>query len=158
MQLNNVLKKVGKASADLGIAPDEEIRAACTTNPKGTMTRMMAKELGGAVAVLAAGRGSSTSTEPPPGGGLSERFPAGQHYVVVTDRRLLVCTLTLMTGRPKEVVAEWPIAEVLGIVTEKGRLAIPLTIAFADGSAVCVEAARGTGGDTLAPAFDSLTV
>ena len=75
--------------------------------------------------------------------------------MVVTDRRLLACSVAAMSGKPKELVAEWPIDQVAGIATDKGKLAIPMTITFADGTAVSVEAARGTGADTLAEAHPS---
>lgn len=150
VQLNNVVKKVTKAADKVGVEPGENVLAACTTNPRGTMNRMLARELGGAIGALAAGRGGAEQVE----GGLADRFPAGQHYLVVTDRRLLACSVSTMTGKPKELVAEWTLDEVLAIATESGRLALPMTIAFADGTAVSVEAAKGTGGDTLAPAVE----
>lgn len=156
MQLNNVKKKIEKAGAKIGIAGDETVLAACTTNPSGTMKRMLAKELGGVLGAIAADRGGEA---PPEGEGQADRFPTGQQqYVVVTDTRLLVFSVATMSGKPKELKAEWPVAEVAGITTEPGKLAIPLSIAFADGSAVQVEAAKGTGGDTLAQAIDTIGV
>ena len=154
MQLNNVKKKVEKAAAKIGIEPGESVRAACTTNPKGTMNRMLARELGGALGAVAAGRGSADNA---PDGGMAERFPAGQHYVVVTDRRLLALSVSALSGKPKELVAEWPRHEVAGITTDDGRLAIPMAIAFADGTAVQIEAARGTGAETLPMAMEAST-
>ncbi|MDH4277948.1 MAG: hypothetical protein OEW83_07675 [Acidimicrobiia bacterium] len=153
MQLNNVVKKVGKAADKLGIQPGEEVLAACTTNPRGTMNRILAKELGGVIGALAAGRGDRDT---PADGGMAARFPEGQHYLVVTNRRLLACSVSTMSGKPKELVAEWPVDDVLAIATEAGKLSLPMTIAFTDGTAVGVEAANGTGGNTLAPAIESL--
>ena len=92
----------------------------------------------------------------PADGGMAARFPEGQHYLVVTNRRLLVCSVSTMSGKPRELVAERPVDDVLAIATEAGKLSLPMTIAFTDGTAVGVEAAKGTGGDTLAPAIESL--
>lgn len=157
MQLNNVKKKVEKAAQKLGLGDGEQVLAACTTNPKGTMNRMLARELGGALAAAATARGGSGSSEAPDGDeGQADRFPAGQQYLVLTDRRLLTCSVSAMTGKPKEATAEWSISEIAGIATERAKLAIPMSIAFADGSAVTIEAARGTGGDTLPEVFATL--
>ena len=150
MQLNNVIKKVTKAADKIGLQAGEEVRAACTTNPKGTMKRSVAVGVGGVVGALVAGRGEGDEAE---AGGLADRFPSGQHYLVVTDLRLLACSVAAMSGKPKELVAEWPIDQISDITTDKGKLAIPLTITFADGTSVAVEAARGTGADTLADAL-----
>ncbi len=46
----NVKEKVEKARSSLGVPEPEVVEAACTTNPVGTLRRMMASELGGAVA------------------------------------------------------------------------------------------------------------
>lgn len=154
MQLNNVVKKVTKAADKLGLEPGEEIRAACTTNPKGTMKRAVGGGVGGVVGAVVAGRGDRGGPE---GGGLAERFPAGQHHLVLTDRRLLACSTSALSGKPKEVAAQWALAEVASITTEPGKLAIPMTIGFVDGSTVAIEAARGTGPDTLPAAFGGHT-
>ncbi len=150
MQLNNVKKKIEKAADKIGIENGEAVLAACTTNPKGTMTRMVAKELGGVLAAVAADRGPS---EAPAEAGLADRFPAGQHYLVLTDRRLLVYSVSTMSGKPKELKAEWSRDELAGIATEPGKLAVPMSIAFADGTAVQIEAARGTNADSLPEAL-----
>ncbi len=50
MALVNVQKKIRKSAAKLGLAPGEEIRGACTTNPTGSVTRMaIGAGVGGAV-------------------------------------------------------------------------------------------------------------
>ncbi len=156
MQLNNVKKKIEKAGGKVGIGADEQVLAACTTNPSGTMTRMMAKELGGVLGAIAADRRQAGQDDAEQVSGLSDRFPTGQLYLVVTDRRLLTFSVAAMSGKPKELKAEWPIGEVLGITTEPGKLAVPMAVAFADGTAVQIEAARGTGAETLPEAMEAL--
>ncbi|MGI9607790.1 MAG: hypothetical protein ACR2P0_16805 [Acidimicrobiales bacterium] len=149
MALINVKKKIEKASDKLGIGPDETILAACTTNPAGTMKRMMARELGGAIASAAAGSTAAIAT----GGGLAETFPNGQMFVAVTSRRVLVAKMNALTGKPKELTAQYPREQVTDIIVDKGRLAAPFTIVFADGTAVQIEGAKGTDPGSVADAL-----
>lgn len=140
MALVNVKKKVEKSAEKIGVRPGEVVEGGCTTNPSGTMKKMLSKELGGVVGAAIAGRGETA----PADGGLAERFPKGQHFLVVTDQRLFAASVSSLTGKPKEIVAEWNRAEVETIVVEDGKLAQPMTIAFADGTAVQVEGAKGS--------------
>ena len=140
MALINVKKKVEKSAEKLGFLPGETVVAGCTTNPSGTMKKMLSKELGGVIGSALASKGG----ELPADGGLAERFPSGQHFLVVTNERLLAASVGAMTGKPKEIVAEWARKDVASIVVEDGKMASPMTIAFVDGTAVQVEGAKGT--------------
>lgn len=151
MALVNVKKKVEKASDKLGLRPGEHVIAGCTTNPSGTMKKMLSKELGGAIGAALAGRG----TDAPADGGLAERFPEGQSFLVLTNERLFVASLSALTGKPKEITAEWSRDEVETIVVEDGRMAMPLTVAFSDGTAVEVEGAKGSDPAQMGLAFAS---
>ena len=113
---------------------------------------MLARQLGGVVGSAIAGKPGEAIEA---GGGLAERFPDGQLFLVLTDRRLFLASVSSLTGKPKEVVAQWDLAEVVDIQTEKGRLASPLTIVFSDGTAAQVEAARGTNPGSVAEAFSA---
>lgn len=150
----NVKKKIEKKAEGLGIT--EPVLAACTTNPSGTMTRMLAKELGGvagaAIASRKSGDGASDAPADPETGAAS-RFPTGKHFLVLTEQRLLLTGVSTWTGSPTEIIAEWPRAEVQGIDVESGRLADQLSIAFVDGTGVQVEGAKGTDPGSLARAF-----
>lgn len=154
MPLVNVKKKIEKASSDkTGIRPGETVLEACTTNPSGTMKRMLSKELAGVVGSLAS---SQSNNNGPEGGGMADRFPEGQHFVVLTDQRLLVVKNSALTGKPKELASEWSLAEIASISVEKGKMADPFTIMFSDGSGVQVEGAKGTDPGRLGQAFASL--
>ena len=61
MALINVMKKVQKAGDKLGLLPGEEVLAACTTNPTGTVKRMTAVQLGGVVGAVIAARGDKAT-------------------------------------------------------------------------------------------------
>ena len=81
MALINVTKKLQKAGDSIGLLPGEEVLAACRTNPAGTMQRMLARELGGALAYAAAGKGQqATAVEC----GLAHDFPSGQMFLGIT--------------------------------------------------------------------------
>lgn len=146
MALINIKKKVEKSSAKLGIS--EPILAACTTNPAGTMKRMLSKEIGGLAGSLAAGTNGAD-----PEHGMASLFPEGRFFLTLTDQRLLLVSMSAMTGSPKQVVSEWPRDHVEAIVVEGGTMSAPLQIAFVDGTAVQVEGAKGTDPGGVATAF-----
>ena len=148
MALINVAKKIEKARTGLDMDPDERIVAACTTNPKGAMKRSVAVGLGGVVGAAIASRG--TSSDEPTGPGLADRFVPGQNALVLTDRRVFLAKLSAMTGKPKEIVAQWARDDVAAIAVEETKLSYPMTITFSDGSAVEVEGAKGTDPRSLA--------
>lgn len=149
MALVNVKKKIEKSAANLGMRPEEIVIAGCTTNPSGTMKKMLARELGGAVAGALAGRSDATSVD----GGSAARFPDGQHFLVLTNERLFAAKVSALTGKPKEIVADWYRSEVESIIVEDGKLAKPLTIIFTDGTAVQVEGAKGSDPAALGTAM-----
>ena len=156
MALVNVKKKVEKAKAEnTGIRPGEVVLAGCTTNPAGTMKKMVAKELSGAIGAIASGpKGSEGGA--PDGSGMAERFVAGQNFVVLTDQRLLLMKMSAMTGKPKELLAEWNREDVASVVVEKGKLACPFTIMFNDGSGVQVEGAKGSDPHSVQEAYSKI--
>ena len=150
MALVNVKKKIEKSADKVGLRPGEVVIAACTTNPSGTMKKMLAKELGGVIGGALADRpGAATSVE----GGSADRYPSGQHFLVLTNERLFAASLSSLTGKPKEVVAQWQRDEVSTIIVEDGKMSMPLTVAFCDGTAVQVEGAKGTDPGSLAEAI-----
>ncbi|MCP3939283.1 MAG: hypothetical protein GY708_28375 [Actinomycetia bacterium] len=151
MALVNVKKKVEKARSKLGLLPGEEVLGGCTTNPSGTMKRMLARELGGAIASAVAGRGVGEPVD----GGVAAQFPSGQCFVCLTDRRMIVTNVSAMTGSPKQIVAEFPKDQILAIQADKGLAAMPLNIAFTDGSAVQVEGAKMSNPGGLVELFAS---
>ena len=152
MALINVVKKIEKARTNLGMEASESVVAACTTNPKGSMKRSLAVGLGGVVGAAIAGRNGSSAetTEAAAADGMADRFVAGQHALVLTDKRLFLASLSALSGKPKAVVAAWDRADVAQISVEETKLAYPMTITFADGSAVVVEGAKGTDPRALA--------
>lgn len=152
MALVNVKKKVEKARDKLGLQPGEEVLGGCTTNPKGNMKRLMAWQLGGAIGAAIAARGNGDA---PADGGIAARFPSAQSFVCLTDQRLVVTSVALMSGSPKELTAEFSKAEVAAIEVDGGVAAMPITIAFSDGTAVQVEGARMSNPAGLAELYET---
>ncbi len=151
MAMINVKKKVEKSASKLGLAPGETVIEACSTNPSGSVKKMVGMQLGGAVgAAIAAKRGNDVEQDDE---GLAGRFPTGRLFLVLTDQRLFVASMGAMSGNPKELLAEWSRDEVADITVEKGRLASPLTVTFSDGSSAEVDGAKGTNPAGLAEAF-----
>ena len=153
MALVNIKKKIEKNRAKLGLAADEVVLAACTTNPKGTIKHMIGKEAGGLAARAVVGKDADATTVVTAEGTLGSRFPEGQRFLALTSHRLFTTDVSLMLGQPKVIDAEWPRAEVAVISVVAGRMASPLLITFTDGSAVEVEGAAGTDPNALAEAF-----
>ena len=89
MPLVNVVKKIEKAADTLGLRPGEQVQAACTTNPKGTVKRMAFVQGGGLVgAAIAAATdkgGDADEAAANAAGKLAARYPGGQLFLVVTD-------------------------------------------------------------------------
>ena len=153
MPLVNVVKKVEKARQSIGLIDGERVVAGCTTNPKGTVSRMTARQLGGLIGAVAADRfvGDANRDDV----GLAERFVPGQNFLVVTTHRVLLISMSALSGKPKELLAQWLRHEVADITVEEGRLAHPMTVVFADGTGVQVEGAKGSDPKSVASALHS---
>ena len=155
MPLVNVVKKIDKARDALDLDPNERVLAGCTTNPKGTVSRMTAQQVGGLAGALVADRAArrAESSAPSDTTGLAGEFVPGQNFLVLTDRRLLLVKMSAMTGKPKELLASWSRSDVSDVAVEEGRLAYPMTIVFSDGTAVNVEGAKGSDPKSLVAAL-----
>jgi hypothetical protein len=82
-------------------------------------------------AQAAAGEGSSAAA-----------WPTGNSAVGLTEQRLVLFNYTAM-GKPKDLVAEFPLDQLQAVELEKKKVtANALTFRFVDGSAVQVECAK----------------
>ena len=66
---------------------------------------------------------------------------------------MIVTDVSTMTGSPKSILAEYPKDAVIAVEVEKGLAAMPLNIAFSDGTAVQVEGAKMSNPAGLAELF-----
>lgn len=146
MALNNVTKKIDKARDKLGLEPDEQVLAACMTDPKAGIGMA-----GGLVGVAVQAAIDKGKTEPH-AEGLAASFPAGRHMLAITSKRVIVCAMGAMSGRPTSIVSAWPHDSIVSLVVEKAKLSYPFAISFADGSVAQSEGAKGTGADELGAA------
>lgn len=146
MPLNNVVKKMDKARDRLGFAPDEQVLAGCVTDPKGAVAVGLAS---GGLVGLAIQAAIDSSTTNRTSGGLATSWPKGRHLMAITSTRLIVCPMSAMSGKPKDIVAQWPHEAIASFVIEKSKLAYPFAITFTDGSVAQSEGAKGTGADDL---------
>lgn len=144
MPLNNVVKKFDKARDKLGLGPDEQVLAGCVTDPKAAVGLATGGLVGVAIQAAIDSSGSRETSE-----GMAASWPRGRHLMAITSKRLIVCPLSAMTGKPKDIVAQWPHEAIASFVIEKSKLAYPFAITFSDGSVAHSEGAKGTGADEL---------
>jgi len=121
------------------LAPGEQIVSAVRTMARGqTMGTAVGGVIGGAIAQKQAKKAHEQQTE----GSAAANWPAGNAAVGLTPQRLLVFNYTAM-GKPKDLVAEFPLDGLQSIELEKKKIsANALRFTFTDGSAVEVECAK----------------
>jgi hypothetical protein len=130
--------KLQKRAGEL-LNPDERLIAAVRTQPRGTN---LATGIGGVVGGVVAGRQASKALKKAGEGSSAGSWPSGNSAVGLTNQRLLLFNYTAM-GKPKDLVAEFPIADVVSVELEKKKItANALSFAFTDGSSVQVECAK----------------
>ncbi|HYH28175.1 MAG TPA: hypothetical protein VEA19_05300 [Actinomycetota bacterium] len=121
------------------LRPGEQFVSAVRTMARGTtMGRALGGLAGEAIAHRQAKKGHEAETQ----GSTAESWPAGNNAVGLTQQRLVIFNYTAM-GKPKDMVAEFPLEQVASVELEKKKLgANALRFGFADGSAVEVECAK----------------
>lgn len=137
MPLYNVKKKMTKAADRLGLAADEAVVAACMTFPAGHKRKTAIHMAAGGVTTMGAGQVSAD--------GEAARMPNGQHFLAVTNRRLLATTVKAVSTNPDEIVAEWAIELVRSIDVEKAKMASAVRVQFFDGSVMLLDGAHSSG-------------
>jgi hypothetical protein len=72
-------------------------------------------------------------------------FPTAgpEMFLAVTDRRLLVCRTTFMTGRPSTIEGSIELARIFDVAAVRQGLVISVAFALVNGQVVEVEAVRG---------------
>lgn len=129
--------KMQKRASEL-LGPNERLIAAVRTQPRGTNLGA----IGGLIGEAASGRQSKKALANAGEGSTAGGWPASNCAVGLTDQRLLLFNYTAM-GKPKDLIAEFPIKEVESVDLEKKKItANALRFAFADGSGVEVECAK----------------
>ena len=72
-------------------------------------------------------------------------FPTAgpEMFLAVTDRRLLVCRTTFMTGRPAAIEGSIELARIYDVAATRQGLVTSVAFALVDGQVIEVEAVRG---------------
>jgi hypothetical protein len=138
----------GKASEVM--ESDEQLLAAIRTMPRGTV---MSTGIGGAVGAAVAGKQAKKAQAGQGEGTAAADWPAMRSAVGLTNRRLLIYDYTMM-GKPKDLVAQFPLDQIASLDLEKG-VTNRFRFNFADGSAAQVECAKLEKVGDFKSAFES---
>ena len=145
MALVDVGKKIDKARDKLGLPADEEILAACMANPRGTVGAMAVGGLAGAAIRAKIDKRAAEAAD----GGIAASWPGGRNMLAITSQRLVLCKVSVMSGKPTEISAAWPHADIDLIEIQKGKTAYPFSVVFTDGSVAQGEGAKASGADRV---------
>lgn len=151
MAINNVVKKIEKGRAKLGLSDDEQVLAACMTDPKA-VGAMIGGLAGAAMQAAAEKKYREASAD----GSMASMWPKGRHLMAITSKRVIVCKMSAMSGKPTEVVAGWPHGDIAVFDIEKKATGYPFAITFTDGTVAGSEGAKGTGADQLGEVAGSI--
>lgn len=129
--------KLQKRAAQV-LRPGEGVVAAVRTMPRGTNIGAIGGVVGETISHRQATKAQAAAGE----GSLAAGWPNGNSAVGLTEQRLLIFNYTAM-GKPKDVVAEFPLDQLEAVEVEKKKVtANALHFRFVDGSAVQVECAK----------------
>ncbi len=129
--------KLRKRAADL-LNPGEQLLSAVRTQPRGTNLG----NIGGGIGAAVSGRQAAKATANAGPGSMAAGWPSGNSAVGLTDQRLVLFNYTAL-GKPKDLVAEFPLDQVASVELEKKKItANALRFAFTDGSGIEVECAK----------------
>ena len=151
----DMVKKLHKKSELLN--PGEKVLGASTVTAVGQFKKNVAFGAVGGVVGAVVGAKMAGKAEAAEAGSMADSFPSlSQAILAISDQRWILFEQSLMSGGPKEIVAEWPHGEITGLDIEKGKLTSKVSVNFADGSAAQVEAVKGSKPEKLVEAAASL--
>lgn len=134
------------------LRPGESFVAGVRTMPRGTTMG----SVGGLIGVALSGRQASKAEAAAGEGSLAATWPSGNAAVGLTEQRLLLFSYSAM-GKPKDLVAEFPLDQVQAVELEKKKVtANNMHFRFVDGSAAQVECAKLEKTGDFVEAFDRL--
>jgi len=121
--------------------PGEEILGAVFVQPTGSFGRSVAFGVAGAIggAVADARRKEEAAAEED---SLATRIPGGRVVLAFSAQRFLVFEHGAMSGRPKELIAEFSWDQIAGIELSDGKLKQDLTVGFSDESSAVFEVVK----------------
>lgn len=134
----------------------EQIEAGTVVQPSGTLGRQVGFGVGGVVGAIAAEKMASRSETGGADGGTAAAFPKSQTVLGLSMHRLMAFAHGSMSGKPKEMLAAVPLAEVASMNIEKRKLSYTLSIGFGDGTGVTYEAVKMAKPAEFAATFERL--
>ena len=152
------LKKLEK-NCSRYLQPDEQFEGALFVRPAGSVGRSVAFGAAGVVGAAVSDRMAAKRQDEhgeDAGGGLAAGFPTGDVALGLTARRMLVFKHSQLSGKPKEMLAEYPMDQVAGLAQEKRKVARSFHVRFADGSLVDLDVVKMARPDEFIAAFDRL--
>ena len=152
------LKKLEKNCSQY-LDADEQFEGALFARPAGTINKSIAFGAAGVAGAVVSERMGKKRREGHEGAtddGAASGFPAGDVALGLTGRRMLVFKHGQLSGKPKELLAEYPLDRVAGFSQEKRKLARSFHIHFADESLVDLDVVKMAKPDEFIAVFDRL--
>jgi len=151
-------KKVIKyCSGDLH--PGETVEGAVFGQPAGSFGRNVAFGAAGLAGRVVADKAAKKRKEEHGGateGGMAASFPPGSVVLAVTPMRFLIFEYGQMGGKPKGLLAEYPLAQIHEITQEKRKMHRSLQIRFSDNSVVDLDVVKMAKPDRFVEAFGKI--
>lgn len=135
-------KKTGKAlKGDL--QPGETVDRAVFLQPRGTMGKAVGRGVGGLLGkALADKLGNDGDDSLDSESGIAAQVGDAPLVLALTNQRVLVMGYSSLSGKPKELTASFPRADLVDVQTEKQKASHRFVARFADGTAREFEAPK----------------
>jgi hypothetical protein len=118
--------------------PGEQVEGAVFVQPVGTFGASVAFGVAGAVG-RAVADASRRQDEAAADDSLAARMPGGRLVLAMSAQRFMVFTHSAMSGRPKDLAAEFSWDEVRSIELGEGKVKQALVVGFTDDSSAAFE-------------------
>lgn len=126
-------KRVARRAAGI-LEAGETVLRSVVAQPPGSLTRGINEPGGSVVSGVREGRRGKRE-HAGEAGGLAGTIPPQNVYLTLTDRRMLVHTMSWV-GSPADLVATLDLGRIARMTLEPGRSGGTLTVAFADGTSI----------------------
>lgn len=154
----SITKKVIK-NCSRYLHPGETFAGAVFGRPAGSFGRSVAFGVGGVAGAVVSDKVAKKREQEHEGAtdaGMAAEFPQGDVVLAVTPQRFLVFRFAQMSGKPKELLAEYPVAQVAEIVQEQRKMHRSFQIHFTDGSLADLDVVKMAKPDQFVEAFNRI--
>ncbi len=143
--------------------PGEQVTAGCFVQPAGAVARTMGLGAGQTIGTIAGGvlgeagaKRRQEENDDASEGGIAATFPTDKAVLGLTNQRLVVFSHGTMNGKPKDLIASYPIDQLGGVELDKGKLSSKMLLRFTDGSAVDFDVPKAGSPDEFVGAVNAL--